>query len=309
MADLTTVLNEGNASLDELKQAMVNSRARAGEACLALQTAGQRLVNQEQQLSARITTAQTRLHKEAEEVEADSQQLAGQLKATTSWAELRRDQLDKERQRVTQSLQGFKQELQQAEQQLEAHRHEAAAAMEAASQSLEKSLVDLAADLDQFSTWLNDTLVPTLNRERTEVEDHAEKLRYQVLHQIMPAILREYEALKAHLLHLNQEIATSLEGGAADSAGLAHQALAELARTLTTLCECNAEGMRGVILHLKAEENHLRARSDDLFKHARVYAELAEPAVDQLRKLVEVVFYMEELLIKNQVLAAPGGLL
>lgn len=308
MADLTTALNESLSQLDELKQTLQGSRNSAGEARRALQVAGQRLETQAQMLPQRIATTQERLSKEADEVEGDSQRLAGQLGATSDWAELRQQQLDKERLRLTQSMEEMKHELRQAHQQLEAQRHEAVAAMETASQTVLKAFQDLAADLNKLADWLNDVLVPGFQREQADVEEHAEKLRIQVLHQILPAILQQYEVLKAHFQHLSQDLTISLVGNAGESAALAHQALVELARALTTLCECNAEEMRGVIKHLQAEENHLRARTDDLFKHARVYAELAEPAVVQLRKLVDVIHFMEELLIQKQVLTPPGGL-
>ena len=302
MSDLTQALQEGLRELDQMATTMNEARKSAAEVRAGMGAAAQRLETQARQLPERVNSTLVRLELEGNRVETDCQLLVGQLDTGSAWVAQRQQQLEHERVQLSQEMAELRLELKRVEGELEERRRATLDSMDKSSQTTRQSLAAVATDLEQLAEWVSGQLTPYLRRQKTEVDEQAEALRVHLLNQTLPAITREYETMQQHLQQLSLDLSATLDGNAAETAALTRAALEQLAATLNTLCACNAEEMRGVVKLLDVEEGHLRARSDDLTKHAKIYAELGTPGAVQLGGLVNVIYSVEDMLITAKVL-------
>ncbi len=307
MSDLTEALQEALLELDQMSSAVHRARTSASEARVGLSSAARRLETRASRLPARVRTTLDRLELDASKVETASQQFSAQLDSATAWVGHRQQQLDYERAKVGQELFELREQLQRARVQLDQQRQTAVDAMERASQTTFQALATLAAEMETLANWVTSELIPSLRQQKGEVDTHADSLRVQILDQTVPAITSQYLLMQGHLRQLAVDLTAPLEGNAIESRALARYALEQLAGALNALCACCAEETRAVVKIIEGEERHLAARSQDLFKHAKIYAELGTPGGLQVRSMVDAISNLEDLLIKAKVLPPRPG--
>jgi uncharacterized membrane protein YccC len=127
-----------------------------------------------------------------------------------------------------------------------------------------------------------------------------------VLDRAIPALSEHYQSMQAHLERLALDLSEAVEGSAEKSWQAAQAALGQFSSLLANLCQASADQAQSLCQALDPEQKHLRTRSDDLLKQAKLHTELGTPAAGHLGIMVNIVHHLEDLLKQAKVLNAQG---
>lgn len=302
MSDLLSAVKQSLVELQQARSGLGEAQTRAVEAREGLSQVVTRLEAATTPLFPRAQTCAEQIQTATRDLAAEFEQLSTGYAAAATQVRARESAMAAERVALLQELGELEGELQDLEAQLAATRQEAEKKMASCSDETRAALAALAAEMGGLERWTVDELTPMLRVTRTRVEERAELLRRQILEQTLPEITVEYVAMQQHLRDLAVGLSDSLEFNAQDTWDRAWAALDELTQTCTTLCARSAEETRKVCQALNPEEQHIRARAEDLVKQAKTYAELGTPAAVHLGVLVGIAHYLEELLVEAKAL-------